>query len=292
MRRILVTGANGQLGSEMRLLGAASGNRYLFTDVAELDITDETSVAQCVREERIDAIVNCAAYTDVDRAEEDEAAADRINRAAVGNLARAAAAVGATLIHVSTDYVFSGDAHTPYVETCVPKPLGVYGRTKLAGEAEVEASGCKALIIRTAWLYSEFGRNFLKTMLRLTAERERLTVVFDQVGTPTYAGDLARTIFGIVESGAYDGREGIYHFSNEGVCSWYDFAHAIAAEAGRTQCEILPCHSSEYPSKVTRPAYSVLDKSKIKATFGIKIPHWRESLEICMRNLAGQKTDN
>ena len=210
---------------------------------------------------------------------------DRINRLAVGNLARAAAAADATLIHVSTDYVFSGDANRPYDETCETHPLGVYGRTKLAGEAEIEHSGCKSLIIRTAWLYSEFGHNFFKTMLRLTAERDRLTVVFDQAGTPTYAGDLARTIFDIVESGAYAGREGVYHFSNEGVCSWYDFAHAIAAEAGHTQCTIEPCHSSEYPSKVERPAYSVLDKSKIKATFGVRIPHWTESLKVCMKNL-------
>ena len=285
MRRILVTGANGQLGSEMRLLGATSPNEYLFTDVAELDITDEAAVLRAVRDERIDVIVNCAAYTNVDRAEEDEATADRINRQAVANLARAAAAAGATLIHVSTDYVFSGDANRPYDETCETRPLGVYGRTKLAGEAEVEKSGCKALIIRTAWLYSEFGNNFLKTMLRLTAERDRLTVVFDQVGTPTYAGDLAQTIFDIVESGTYAGREGIYHFSDEGVCSWYDFAHAIAAEAGHTQCRIVPCHSSEYPSKVERPAYSVLDKSKIKAAFGVEIPHWTESLKRCMKNL-------
>ncbi len=285
MRRILVTGANGQLGSEMRLLGATSPNEYLFTDVAELDITDEAAVLRAVRDERIDVIVNCAAYTNVDRAEEDEATADRINRQAVANLARAAAAAGATLIHVSTDYVFSGDANRPYDETCKTRPLGVYGRTKLAGEAEVEKSGCKALIIRTAWLYSEFGNNFLKTMLRLTAERDRLTVVFDQVGTPTYAGDLAQTIFDIVESGTYAGREGIYHFSDEGVCSWYDFAHAIAAEAGHTQCRIVPCHSSEYPSKVERPAYSVLDKSKIKAAFGVEIPHWTESLKRCMKNL-------
>ena len=285
MRRILVTGANGQLGSHMRRLGASSKNEYLFTDIAELDITDEAAVMRTMRGERIDVIINCAAYTNVDKAEEEEAAADRINRLAVGNLARAAAATGATLIHVSTDYVFSGDANLPYDETCETRPLGVYGRTKLAGEAEVEQSGCKALILRTAWLYSEFGHNFLKTMLRLTAERDRLTVVFDQVGTPTYAGDLARTIFDIIESGAYAGREGIYHFSNEGVCSWYDFAHAIAAEAGHTQCEILPCHSSEYPSKVARPTYSVLDKSKIKVVFGVKIPHWTTSLKNCMKNL-------
>ena len=210
MRRILVTGANGQLGNAMRLLGATSRNEYRFTDVAELDITDEEAVRRAVCDGRIDVIVNCAAYTNVDRAEEDEATADRINRLAVGNLARAAAAA---------------DARHPCEQ-------GLVG-----------------------------------------------------AGTPTYAGDLARTIFDIVESGAYAGREGIYHFSNEGVCSWYDFAHAIAAEAGHTQCTIEPCHSSEYPSKVERPAYSVLDKSKIKATFGVKIPHWTESLKVCMKNL-------
>jgi len=285
MNRILVTGANGQLGNEMRLLGAASHNEYIFTDVAELDITDEAAVLHAVRDGRIDVVVNCAAYTNVDRAEEDEAAADRINRQAVGNLARAAAAADATLIHISTDYVFSGDANRPYGETCATHPLGAYGRTKLAGEAEVEKSGCKALIVRTAWLYSEFGNNFLKTMLRLTGERDRLTVVFDQTGTPTYAGDLARTLFDIVETGRYAGREGIYHFSNEGVCSWYDFACAIAAEAGHTRCRIVPCHSSEYPSKTARPAYSVLDKTKIKTTFGVEIPHWTESLKRCMKNL-------
>lgn len=284
MRRILVTGANGQLGSAMRLLGATSRNEYRFTDVAELDITDEEAVRRAVCDGRIDVIVNCAAYTNVDRAEEDEAAADRINRLAVGNLARAAAAADATLIHVSTDYVFSGDANRPYDETCETHPLGVYGRTKLAGEAEVEHSGCKSLIVRTAWLYSEFGRNFLKTMLRLTAERDRLTVVFDQAGTPTYAGDLARTIFDIVESGAYAGREGVYHFSNEGVCSCTTSPTPCRRGGPHAMHDrTLPLVGISVESRA--PAYSVLDKSKIKATFGVRIPHWTESLKVCMKNL-------
>ena len=285
MLNILITGANGQLGSALRRLGCVSPHNYICTDVAELDITDAAAVLRTVEERRIDVIVNCAAYTDVERAEEDEPTAELLNHKAAGNLAAAAKATGATLFHVSTDYVFDGTAHTPYREDTAPSPLGAYGRTKLAGERAVMASGCRYLIFRTAWLYSEYGNNFLKTMLRLTAEKERLNVVFDQAGTPTYAGDLAMTIFSIVEGGYFAGNEGLYHFSNEGVCSWYDFAHAIAAEAGHTQCTIEPCHSSEYPSKVERPAYSVLDKSKIKATFGVKIPHWTESLKVCMKNL-------
>ena len=284
MRRILVTGANGQLGSAMRLLGATSRNEYRFTDVAELDITDEEAVRRAVCDGRIDVIVNCAAYTNVDRAEEDEAAADRINRLAVGNLARAAAAADATLIHVSTDYVFSGDANRPYDETCETHPLGVYGRTKLAGEAEVEQSGCKSLIIRTAWLCSEFGHNFLKTMLRLTAERDRLTVVFDQAGTPTYAGDLAQTIFDIVESGAYAGREGIYHFSNEGVVKMIP-RHCRRGGPHAMHDRTLPLVYRNIRLKVERPAYSVLDKSKIKATFGVRIPHSTESLKYVLKTL-------
>lgn len=288
MLNILITGANGQLGNEMRLLGASSQHRYVFTDVAELDITDADAVRRTVADEKIDLIVNCAAYTHVEKAEEDEAAADRINHRAPALLAAAARESGATLIHVSTDYVFQGDGNRPYQENDPTNPLGVYGRTKLAGERAVLASGCKYLIFRTAWLYSAFGNNFLRTMLRLTAERERVTVVFDQVGTPTYAADLARTIYDIIETGRYTGHEGIYHFSNEGVCSWYDFAHAIARIAGHDRCEVLPCHSAEYPSKVRRPAYSVLDKSKVKAAFGIAIPHWRDALANCIQTL--QKT--
>ena len=286
---ILVTGANGQLGSEMRRLGAVSPNNYIFTDVAELDITNADAVMHVAKHYSIDAIINCAAYTNVDKAESDQATAELINATAVGNLARAMKEVGGTLFHVSTDYVFGCDGNTPRTEEMPLNPLGVYGLTKLHGEQAIEESGCKALIFRTAWLYSEFGNNFLKTMLRLTAEREQLNVVFDQVGTPTYAGDLALAIFSIIEAGVYEGNEGIYHFSNEGVCSWYDFAVEIAAAAGHTGCRINPCHSSEFPSPVTRPPYSVLDKTKIKKTFDIDIPHWRESMEYCIKRLKVNK---
>ncbi len=282
---ILVTGANGQLGREMQRLGAVSPNRYFFTDVDELDITDAAAVRACVAEHGIDAIVNCAAYTNVERAEEDEAAADLLNRQAVENLARAAAEAGALLVHVSTDYVFDGRASEPYTEESPTAPLGAYGRTKRAGEEAVVKAGCRYLILRTAWLYSEYGNNFLKTMLRLTAERESLNVVFDQVGTPTYAGDLALAIFSILERGLDRGNEGIYHFSDEGVCSWYDFAVEIARAAGRDKCRIAPCRTAEYPTKAPRPAYSVLDKSKLKQTFGIEIPHWRESMCYCLKRL-------
>lgn len=286
---ILVTGANGQLGNEMRRLGAVSPNNYIFTDVAELDITDATAVSEAVKGNGIEIIVNCAAYTNVDKAESDEAAAVLINATAVANLAAAMKEVGGTLFHVSTDYVFGLDGNTPRREDMPTAPLGVYGRTKLMGEEAIKKSGCKALIFRTAWLYSEYGNNFLKTMLRLTAEREQLNVVFDQVGTPTYAGDLALAIFSIIEAGVYAGNEGIYHFSNEGVCSWYDFAVEIAAVAGNTDCRISPCHSSEFPSPVTRPPYSVLDKTKIKKTFDIDIPHWRESMEYCIKRIKAAK---
>ena len=282
---ILVTGANGQLGNEMRRLGSVSPNNYIFTDVAELDITDANAVIAAVKENAIGIIINCAAYTNVDKAESDEATAELINSTAVRNLAVAMKEVGGTLFHVSTDYVFGCDGNTPRTEDMPVNPLGVYGRTKLHGELAIKESGCKALIFRTAWLYSEFGNNFLKTMMRLTAEREQLNVVFDQVGTPTYAGDLALAIFSIIEAGVYAGNEGIYHFSNEGVCSWYDFAVEIAAAAGNTNCRINPCHSCEFPSPVTRPPYSVLDKTKIKNTFDIDIPHWRESMEYCIKRI-------
>lgn len=285
MKNVLVTGANGQLGNEMRRLGSISPNNYIFTDVAELDITDKAAVAQFVATNSVDVIVNCAAYTNVDKAEDDQATAELINATAVANLAEAVKAVDGTLIHVSTDYVFGTDGNTPRTEDMPTAPLGVYGVTKLHGEQAIAASGCKALIFRTAWLYSEFGNNFLKTMLRLTAERPALNVVFDQVGTPTYAGDLAVLIFSIIEYGTYEGNEGIYHFSNEGVCSWYDFATEIAAAAGHTECRINPCHSDEFPSKVTRPPYSVLDKSKVKRTFDVEIPHWRESMIHCINRL-------
>ena len=285
MLNILITGANGQLGSSLRRLGGVSPHNYLFTDVAELDITDAAAVLRTVEERRIDVIVNCAAYTDVERAEEDEPTAELLNHKAAGNLAAAAKATGATLFHVSTDYVFDGTAHLPYTEDAPTAPLGVYGRTKLAGERAVAESGCKYLTFRTAWLYSEYGNNFLKTMLRLTAEKERLNVVFDQAGTPTYAGDLAMTIFSIVEGGYFAGNEGLYHFSNEGVASWYDFAAEIAAAAGHDKCRIRPCRTAEFPTKAARPAYSVLDKSKIKETFGLEIPHWRESMLYCLKNM-------
>lgn len=287
-KRILVTGANGQLGSEMRRLGEISPNEYIFTDVAELDITDKDAVIAFTQQNNISVIVNCAAYTNVDKAEDDEAMAELINATAVRNLAEAAKAVDATLFHVSTDYVFGSEGNTPRTEDMPTNPLGVYGRTKLHGEQAIDEVGAKAIIIRTAWLYSEYGNNFLKTMLRLTKEKENLNVVFDQVGTPTYAGDLAMTIFSIIEGDYYAGNEGVYHFSNEGVCSWYDFAQEISTAMGHT-CKIHPCHSSEFPSKVTRPPYSVLDKTKIKRTFGVDIPHWRESMIYCLKRLVMQQ---
>lgn len=287
-KRILVTGANGQLGSEMRRLGEISPNEYIFTDVAELDITDKDAVIAFTQQNNINVIVNCAAYTNVDKAEDDEATAELINATAVRNLAEAAKSVDATLFHVSTDYVFGSEGNTPRTEDMPLNPLGTYGRTKLHGEQAIAEVGAKAIIIRTAWLYSEYGNNFLKTMLRLTKEKETLNVVFDQVGTPTYAGDLAMTIFSIIEGDYYNGNEGVYHFSNEGVCSWYDFAQEISTAMGH-KCQISPCHSNEFPSKVTRPPYSVLDKTKIKRTFGVDIPHWRESMIYCLKRLVMQQ---
>ncbi len=276
-RNILVTGANGQLGNEMRRLGASSPNNYIYTDVAELDITNVEAIRHFVSKQPIDVIINCAAYTNVDKAEDDEAMAELINTTATNNLALVAKGCGATLIHVSTDYVFKGDGCIPYREEMPTEPQGVYGVTKRNGEIAIESSGCDHMIIRTAWLYSEFGNNFVKTMQRLTAERDSLNVVFDQVGSPTYAADLAATIFEIVESGRHKGASGIYHYSNEGVCSWFDFAREIAELSGNS-CQIKPCHSDEFPSRVKRPHFSVLDKSKIKAQFSIEIPHWTESL--------------
>ncbi len=289
MKNILVTGANGQLGSEMRRLGELSSNNYIFTDIQELDVTDAAAVKSFIEENEVEVVVNCVAYTNVDKAESDEAAAYRVNAEAVENIARAVKAVGGTLFHISTDYVFGIDGNTPRTEEMPLAPLGAYGRTKLAGEEAVARVGCKAIVIRTAWLYSEFGHNFVKTMLRLTAEKESLKVVFDQVGSPTYAGDLALTIFSIIEGDVYEGNEGVYHFSDEGVCSWYDFAVEIARLAGHKNCRIEPCHSSEFPSPVTRPPYSVLDKSKIKSTFGVDIPHWRESLIYCLKRIYASK---
>lgn len=289
MKNILVTGANGQLGSEMRRLGELSSNNYIFTDIQELDVTDAAAVKSFIEDNGVEVVVNCVAYTNVDKAESDEAAAYRVNAEAVENIARAVKAVGGTLFHISTDYVFGTDGNTPRTEEMPLAPLGAYGRTKLAGEEAVARVGCKAIVIRTAWLYSEFGHNFVKTMLRLTAEKESLKVVFDQVGSPTYAGDLALTIFSIIEGDVYEGKEGVYHFSDEGVCSWYDFAVEIARLAGHKNCRIEPCHSSEFPSPVTRPPYSVLDKSKIKSTFGVDIPHWRESLIYCLKRIYASK---
>lgn len=279
------------MGSEMRKLGAVSPNEYIFTDVQELDITNKEAVMSFVEQNGVNIIVNCAAYTNVDKAEDDEATAELINATAVKNLAEAAKAQDATLFHISTDYVFGAEGNTPRSEDMPLNPLGAYARTKLKGEQAIAEVGAKAIIIRTAWLYSEFGNNFLKTMLRLTAEKESLNVVFDQVGTPTYAGDLALVIFSIIEGNLYAGNEGVYHFSNEGVCSWYDFANEIAIAAGNLECNIQPCHSSEFPSKVTRPPYSVLDKTKIKQTFGVDIPHWRDSMLYCLERLGAIKQE-
>ena len=277
---ILVTGALGQLGSELRLVAAGAADNYIYTDVAELDITDREAVNAFVASQDVDVIINCAAFTDVDRAEDVPDLAERINAGAVANLAGAMASRGGLLVHISTDYVFGGESfNTPIAEDAAGSPTGVYGLTKLHGEQAILASGCRFVIIRTAWLYSEFGRNFVKTMLRLTSTRPQINVVFDQVGTPTYALDLARAIFKIVDGRLYEGNEGIYHYTNEGVCSWFDFARAIAERSG-SACSVQPCHSSEFPSKVRRPAYSVLDKTKIKTTFGVDVPYWTDSLII------------
>ncbi len=270
----------------MRIVAQKSANKYIFTDVAELDITNRSAVEQLVKAENIEVIINCAAYTNVDKAEDDEALCQKLNADAVDNLAQAMKAVDGLLVHVSTDYVFGGDPYnTPCTEEQKGTPTGVYGKTKLLGEQNILKSGCKHIIIRTAWLYSEFGKNFVKTMLNLTSIKPQLNVVFDQVGTPTYALDLAEAIFDIVENKKYEGNSGIYHYSNEGVCSWFDFTKIIAEIAGNTACDIQPCHSSEFPSKVVRPSYSVLDKTKIKQTFGVKVPYWTDSLRMCINNI-------
>lgn len=283
---ILVTGANGQLGNEMRIVAKNSADNYIFTDVAELDITNAAAVEKMVTDNDVNVIVNCAAYTNVDKAEDDREFAEILNAKAAENLAVAIKKNNGLLVHVSTDYVFGGTKNnTPCKEDEPANPTGVYGVTKLHGEQAIIASGCRHIIIRTAWLYSEFGKNFLKTMLNLTATKPQLKVVFDQVGTPTYAYDLALAIFDIVENRKYEGNDGVYHYSNEGVCSWFDFTKMIAEYAGNTQCDIQPCHSDEFPSKVVRPSYSVLDKTKIKATFGTVVPYWTDSLKVCMNNL-------
>lgn len=297
---ILITGANGQLGNEMRLVGKASSHTFVFTDVVEaegvettlLDITDLEAVRSIVRERDVQCIVNCAAYTNVDKAESDEAFCRVLNADAPRNLAQAMKEVGGLLVHVSTDYVFGGDPYnTPCKEDQKGTPTGVYGRTKLEGEQHILATGCDYVILRTAWLYSEFGRNFVKTMLNLTATKPQLKVVFDQAGTPTYAYDLAQAIHTVLEDYVQEqpqqgySKNGIYHFSNEGVCSWYDFTKVITALSGHTECDIQPCHSDEFPSPVIRPAYSVLDKTKIKEAFGIRIPYWMDSLKVCLQNM-------
>ena len=294
---ILVTGANGQLGNEIRIISKDMADRFVFTDVSQvegqetafLDITDLAAVRGMVSREKIDVIINCAAYTNVDAAETNAALAERLNADAPKNLATVMAETGGLLVHVSTDYVFGREPYnTPCREDQKGTPTGVYGLTKLHGEQHIIASGCRHVIIRTAWLYSEFGLNFCKTMLHLTATKPELNVVFDQCGTPTYAYDLAGAIMTIVGRWSSDDASfpyGVYHYSNEGVCSWYDFTKMIAEYAGRTSCNIRPCHSDEFPSPVTRPAYSVLDKTKIKETFGIEIPYWTESLRKCINNI-------
>ncbi|WP_455666956.1 dTDP-4-dehydrorhamnose reductase [Phocaeicola sp.] len=286
MKNILITGANGQLGNEMRVLSAENKEyNYFFTDVAELDICDEQAVMSFVKDHHIHVIVNCAAYTAVDKAEDNLNLCTKLNSDAVGYLAKAAEANEAELIQVSTDYVFDGTNHLPYKETDATCPNSVYGVTKLKGEANAVEHCKKAMIIRTAWLYSTFGNNFVKTMIRLGKEREALGVVFDQIGTPTYARDLARAIFAAINKGVVPG---IYHFSNEGVCSWYDFTKSIHRIAGITTCKVSPLHTDEYPAKAPRPNYSVLDKTKIKNTYGIEIPHWEESLKACIDELNAQ----
>ncbi|MEZ3531999.1 MAG: dTDP-4-dehydrorhamnose reductase [Muribaculaceae bacterium] len=294
---ILVTGANGQLGNCLRNASRHSNDNYFFTDVADLDaggihisrldITDAEAVKKMVRENDVNVIVNCAAYTNVDKAETDADFAELLNAAAVRNLADAIKENNGTLIHVSTDYVFGKEPYNvPCREDQKGTPTGVYGLTKLHGEQQIEKSGVKALIFRTAWLYSEYGRNFVKTMLNLTSTKPELKVVFDQAGTPTYAQDLADAIFDIVENRRMDGNEGTYHYSNEGVCSWYDFTKMIAEFAGNTGCDIQPCHSNEFPSPVKRPSYSVLDKTKYKDTFNARVPYWTDSLKKCIKNLS------
>ena len=305
---ILITGANGQLGNEMRIVAKTSSDKYIFTDVNQvegfettyLDITDLDAIRAMVKENDVDVIVNCAAWTNVDACETDEklaALAEKLNADAPGNLAVAMREAGGLLIQISTDYVFGKEPYNvPCKEEQKGTPTGVYGETKLHGEQKIIASGCKHVIIRTAWLYSEFGKNFCKTMLNLTATKPSLKVVIDQTGTPTYAYDLALAIEKVMddykaETAAADSRTysktGVYHFSNEGVCSWYDFTKMIQHFARQNECDVHPCHSSEFPSPVTRPSYSVLDKTKIKEVFGVKVPYWTDSLQTCIKNLKG-----
>lgn len=293
MKRILVTGANGQLGNEMRIIAKNSNDTYIFTDINQvegvettfLDITDLEAVQQCVVDNNIDVIVNCAAYTNVDAAETNEDLAEKLNAEAPKNLAKAIKEVGGLLIQISTDYVFGKESYNvPCREDQQGTPTGVYGASKLHGEQNIIEIGGNYVIIRTAWLYSEFGKNFCKTMMNLTSSKPQLKVVFDQVGTPTYAYDLAKAIVMVIDK--FDGTQtGIYHYSNEGVCSWFDFTKMIAEYNGSTACDVQPCHSDEFPSPVKRPAYSVLDKTKIKEVFGVEIPYWTDSLKKCIINL-------
>ena len=293
---ILVTGSNGQLGNEMRIVTKGSKDRYIFTDVIEiegqettlLDITIIEAIRSIVKDNDVNVIVNCAAWTNVDGAEAPEKydLVELLNAKAPENLAIVMKEVGGLLVHISTDYVFGGDPYnTPCKEDQEGTPTGVYGLTKLHGEQKIQKTGVNYIILRTSWLYSEFGKNFVKTMLNLTATKPQLKVVFDQTGTPTYAYDLAQTIFDVLENRKYIGNNGVYHYSNEGVCSWFDFTKMIVEYAGDTECDIQPCHSDEFPSQVKRPAYSVLDKTKVKDTFGIKVPYWTDSLRKCISNL-------
>lgn len=300
---ILVTGANGQLGNEMRIIARQSNDFYLFTDVNQvegvntvyLDITNLQAVREIVTAHQIEAIVNCAAYTNVDAAESNEKLAEKLNAEAPENLARVMKEVNGLLVQISTDYVFGKEPYNvPCSENQQGTPTGVYGMTKLHGEEKIKAVGCKYVIIRTAWLYSEFGKNFCKTMMHLTATKPQLKVVFDQVGTPTYALDLAKAIEQVLTDYAKEtkaisyAKTGIYHYSNEGVCSWYDFTKMIAEYNGTTKCDVQPCHSNEVPTPVIRPAYSVLDKTKIKECFKLTIPYWTDSLKQCINNLKKQ----
>lgn len=292
---VLVTGANGQLGNEMRLLAKESQDKYIFTDVNQvdgvettyLDITDLEAIRAIVKEYYVNAIVNCAAWTNVDGAEDPEKyeVVERLNATAPENLAKAIKEVDGLIVHISTDYVFGTEPYnTPCKEDQQGTPTGVYGLTKLHGEKKIIATDCKHIIIRTAWLYSEFGKNFCKTMMNLTVTKPELKVVFDQVGTPTYALDLAKAIKVVLER--FDGSQtGVYHYSNEGVCSWFDFTKMIAEYNGITSCKVLPCYSIDFPSPVKRPSYSVLDKSKIKSVFGVEVPYWTDSLKKCINNL-------
>lgn len=278
------------MGNEMQIVSKNSNDKYIFTDVCDgydrLDITDLDAIRRMVAENDVKCIINCAAWTNVDKAETAGDIVETLNATAPENLAKAMKEVGGLLVHISTDYVFGGDPYnTPCREDQKGTPTGVYGLTKLHGEQKIQVVGGHYIIIRTAWLYSEFGHNFVKTMLNLTATKPKLKVVFDQTGTPTYAGDLAEAIFDIIDNRKFEGHDGVYHFSNEGVCSWYDFTKKIAELAGHDSCDIQPCHSNEFPSPVTRPAYSVLDKTKIKETFGLKIPYWVDSLKKCEANL-------